>query len=85
MSSDREPTATLREWWYDVANHVIWGYIYYDRKERFCDGTHIHTSSLMMSKETASKLKEDDTVMTRNSFYKLGKPSKTGVTLERAR
>lgn len=59
-------TGTLENWTYDYDNHVYWGNVYGDIRERFADGHWIHTSLV-------DKV-EDDLVYTLNSTYKLGKP-----------
>lgn len=62
----------LEKWWYDHLNHVVWGFIYSDRKERFYDGTYIHTSNLSMPRDP--DLVKGQEIKTRNSTYILGEP-----------
>jgi hypothetical protein len=63
-----EVTGRLENWWYDATNHVFWGYLYDDVKDRWRDGVHIHTSMCH-----APDAKEGDVIKTRNSTYLLGK------------
>jgi len=62
-------TGTLEDW-YTMGDCII-GAVHGDIKKRFPDGSLIRTSAL----PNGSVLKEGDTVVTRNSSYKLGKPS----------
>lgn len=64
-------TAQLEDWWYDQFFHVYWGHIYGDRKNRFRDGTRIHTSSV---KPKERHKREGDIIETLNSRYLLGAP-----------
>lgn len=73
-----EVTGRLENWYYDSLNHVLWGLIYDDIRERWWDGAYIHTSSLSLPKKVdvlRETLVEGNTVNTRNSVYLLGKPS----------
>ena len=67
-----EITGRLEGWWYDKANHVIWGYMYNDARKRFSDGAYIHTSNLRLPKTTV--FYEGMEVPTLNSTYLLGTP-----------
>lgn len=66
-----EVTGRLIDWEYDTINHVIWGHLVGDTRERFRDGAKIHTSNLSMSRAAAKTLKTGDLVKTRNSLYLL--------------
>jgi len=71
---EKEITARLEEWWYDELNHIYWGNVYDDIRERWWEGARIHTSRV---KKGQSNLKEGDTVNTLNSTYLLGKKAET--------
>lgn len=70
-----EITGRLEGWWYDEKNHVLWGHIYEDTRKRWYEGAYIHTSNISISRDAAKALEEHSVVPTRNSTYKLGKPS----------
>ena len=63
-----EPTGRIEEW--VLWNGKIWGNIFDDKKGRFEDGIHIHTSSIVPE---GQKCKEGAVITTRNSAYLLGK------------
>lgn len=65
----KEITGTLHEWAVQSngTHQIVWGYIFRDTKDRFQNGTYIHTSYM-----DAKELKEGDIVETLNSTYKLG-------------
>lgn len=68
-----EVTAELRNWMYDTnGNGVFWGEIYGDKKERWPDGRHIHTSSV----EEIVEKEDHYIVYTLNSVYLLMKVHK---------
>lgn len=62
----------LENWYKDSLYNILWGNIYNDPAKRWAEGTRIHTSSIKGLHKM--ELKEGDTVTTRNSVYKLGKP-----------
>lgn len=72
-----EVTATLDDWHYDGAFHIMWGRCLGDTKGRFTNGEWIRTSWLRHSKDEVPNFKEGDLVHTRNSVYKLGKKGGT--------
>ena len=75
-------TGRLEDWyiagsisdWEDASKYIgfIWGTIYDDAKNRFPDGSIIHTSAIWKNK--LENLKEGDIVETQFSSYLLGKP-----------
>lgn len=65
-----EVTGRLEGWYWDDQYNIIWGYLYDDVRERWCDGQYIHTSHI----EDKKDYKEGDIVYTLNSSYLLGKP-----------
>jgi len=70
-------TGTLKDWVYDKFCNCVWGYIEGDVRDRFTDGTWIHTSDIPSTRQTRSfTAKEGDLIYTRNSIYRLGKPRK---------
>lgn len=77
-------TGTLRNWSYtEYANGKIAnGDLYGDAKQRWRDGTYIHTSLIMSGPD------ENGIIVTRNSVYKLEGPSlaeqfaEKGITLK---
>jgi hypothetical protein len=65
-----EITGRLEKWVIQergLEEFVVWGHVYDDTRERFPDGTMIHTSGIR-----SRPLKEGDVVTTRNSTYLLG-------------
>ena len=60
----------ILESWYAICGQVS-GQIYYDSKERFADGTHIRTSTIIAPD---GELKSGDVICTKNSTYVLGMP-----------
>lgn len=75
--SDQQVTATLENWTPQVYEnrdeYVIWGHIEGDSRERWPDGTYIHTSGIHTKNHNPDSLKEGDVIHTRNSTYKLGR------------
>lgn len=67
-----KPTGTLENWYKDRIFNIIWGEIYGDTKNRFVDGTKIHTSDL----KSPGPYFKNKVIATRNSFYILGEPLK---------
>jgi len=65
-------TGRLENWSYDHINHVMWGNLFDDAKERFREGAYIHTSNLRHPKKT--EFKQGMTINTMNSSYLLGEP-----------
>lgn len=61
----------LEEW--QFSGGVVWGKIYGDRKNRFPDGSYIHTSLVLEC--STRQMKEGSIIETRNSIYRLGKPA----------
>lgn len=59
-------TGRLEDWYVD--GPVIWGSIYEDVRERWPDGTHIHTSNVCIG-----DIKEGGVIETLNSTYLLGR------------
>lgn len=59
-------TAELKDWHFDPRN-IFWGNIHGDQKQRWNDGTHIHTSWV----EKVNKRQDCFIVTTRNSIYRL--------------
>lgn len=70
----KEITGRLENWSYDLMYNVIWGNIYEDARDRFVDGTHIHTSDIPGGRKYNSTFSEGDLIKTLNSTYLLGKP-----------
>lgn len=68
----QEVVGTLDGWAYDPRYGCVWGYVYGDTKGRFSDGTLIHTSSVAANQ---APLQQGGLLKTRNSVYRLGKPS----------
>ena len=70
---EKEITGTLENWYVDIIfdKFIINGDIYKDNKNRWPDGTFIHTSSVISpSKE---ECKEGIAITTKHSTYLLGK------------
>lgn len=65
-----EVTGRLENWWYDSLNHVMWGNIYDDTRQRWWEGAHIHTSNLRHPKDT--QWEKGMIINTLNSNYILG-------------
>jgi len=65
-------TGTLQEWYLQTIGNaiIVWGFIYGDVKQRWCDGTYIHTSAVINTED----IKEGGIIRTLNSVYKLGEP-----------
>lgn len=74
--TEREITGTLEDWWFDNSNTVYWGYVYGDIRNRFRDGSYIHTSRVIKVDN------EENVIHTLNSVYKLGAKAKTLGVLE---
>lgn len=76
---NKEVIGRLENWfiafWGDgTKDLVVWGDIYDDKRKRFKDGLHIHTSYLIEINESNMKdVKEGDVIKTKNSYYLLGK------------
>lgn len=74
-----EITARLENWTLDRDHYILWGNINEDIKDRWCDGTYIHTSGIMNCvSSTENEILPDDLhegclVYTYNSIYLLGK------------
>ena len=65
-------TGRLENWFIDTISYgapVIWGELYDDVRNRFKEGQHVHTSSILSSLDN---LKTGDIVITENSSYLLG-------------
>lgn len=67
-------TGTLRNWMPDHGAPIVWGEIYDDVKERWADGTMIHTSAVLDHLETEDAYY----IFTINSVYKLPKEARRG-------
>ncbi len=71
--SDKTVIVGTLEGWFiqQVSNKevIFWGDIYGDKLGRFPDGSHIHTSGVVLK----GKPKEGDIIETRNNKYKLGR------------
>lgn len=69
-------TARLENWYKDPVFNIIWGDIYGDIKNRFVDGTKVHTSDL----KTLGPYFKSKVIQTKsNSFYILGEPKKENL------
>lgn len=67
-------TGRLEGWHQDnLYEFILWGNIFGDSKQRFRDGTRIHTSYIVTPSD---EWKEGAVVKTRNSTYLLGTPYK---------
>lgn len=62
-------TGDLKNWWFNEGWNVYNGNIYNDTKNRWCDGTCIHTSNV----ENVDEYNDCFIVTTRNSVYRLYK------------
>lgn len=71
QEKDTEYTAKLDNWVYDHFHKVFWGNVIDDKRDRFINGTWIHTSHCL-----EHEAKEGDIVHTLNSSYLLGTPQK---------
>ena len=70
---NEEYDGVLTNWIIDpMGRGVLWGEIFGDKKERFNDGSWIHTS--YMEPDVISGAKEGIVVRTLNSAYLLGAP-----------
>ena len=80
----KELTGTLENWMVDKrflnqGGYIIWGNLLNDAKERWAEGTRIHTSKIKTKDFPIESLKEGDVVKTVYSLYKLGKPANATV------
>lgn len=61
-------TGTIKGYWYDPFFHCYCGRIYGDSRNRFPDGTIIHTSKIMKD------IDENNILVTRGSIYLMLEP-----------
>jgi hypothetical protein len=72
----QEITGIIEDWYITGEGEykLCYGKLYNDIRKRWKDGEDIHTSTILSNTDN---LKEGDTIITKNSKYKLGKPYKS--------